>query len=258
MSEKKKVLITGASGLVGGVLREGLKKAYHLSGVDRTDIPDFELLVADSTDLEAIKPAFEGKDVVIDLASNPSDTIPWEEAYENNLRCTYNALQAARDANVKRLIFASSIHVTRMYEFDKPYSDIVAGSYGNMSPSDIPLIKVSDPIRPGGPYGIVKAFGEAAGRHFSDRYGLSVICLRLGSFNIKGQPKDMRQFATLLTHVDLVQLVDKCIMADDSIKFAIFWGVSNNRWRIWDISNAKELIGYEPNETAETFRYLYQ
>ena len=68
----------------------------------------------------------------------------------------------------------------------------------------------------------------------------------------------MRQFATLLTHVDLVQLVDKCIMADNSIKFAIFWGVSNNRWRIWDISNAKELIGYEPNETAETFRYLYQ
>ena len=70
MSEKKKVLITGASGLVGGVLREGLKEAYHLSGVDRIDIPDFELLVADSTDLEAIKPAFEGKDVVIDLLFN--------------------------------------------------------------------------------------------------------------------------------------------------------------------------------------------
>ena len=258
MSEKKKVLITGASGLVGGVLREGLKEAYHLSGVDRIDIPDFELLVADSTDLEAIKPAFEGKDVVIDLASSPSDTIPWEEAYENNVRCTYNALEAARDANVKRLIFASSNHVTGMYELDKPYSDIVAGSYGDMSPSDIPLIKVSDPIRPDGPYGIVKAFGEAAGRHFSDRYGLSVICLRIGSLNIKGQPKDIRQFATLLTHADLVQLVDKCIMADDSVKFAIFWGVSNNRWRIWDISNAKELIGYEPNETAETFRHLYE
>ena len=113
--EKKNALITGAAGLVGGVLRSGLSDKYELSGVDRRNIDGIDILVADSTDLESIRPAFEGKDVVIDLASIPENTISWNVAYENNIRCTYNALQAAKDAGVKRVVFASSNHVTGMY-----------------------------------------------------------------------------------------------------------------------------------------------
>ena len=188
----KKVLITGASGLVGGVLREGLGDKYQLSGVDSHVIHDFDLLVADSSDLEAVQPAFEGKDVVIDLASNPSDKIPWEIAYENNIRCTYNALQAASEAGVKRLIFASSNHATGMYENDKPFSDIVAGRYEGLDPQSIPRIETTWPVRPDGPYGIVKAFGEAAGRYFSDEFGLSVICLRIGTLNKESRPQAPR------------------------------------------------------------------
>lgn len=63
-----KVLITGASGLIGSVLRGGLSDRYELSGVDRRGIDGFDLLVADSTDLDSIRPAFEGIDVVVDLA----------------------------------------------------------------------------------------------------------------------------------------------------------------------------------------------
>ena len=83
-----KVLITGASGLIGGVLRKGLSNKYELSGLDRRAVDGFDLHVADSTDLESIRSAFEGKDVVIDLASIPENTISWETAYENNIRCT--------------------------------------------------------------------------------------------------------------------------------------------------------------------------
>ena len=67
----------------------------------------------------------------------------------------------------------------------------------------------------------------------------------------EGKPQNARQFATLLSHRDLVQLVRRCIDAPDSVRFAIFYGVSNNTWRFWDISNSRELIGYEPEDDAE-------
>ena len=112
------------------------------------------------------------------------------------------------------------------------------------------------PIRPDGPYGIGKAFGEAAGRYYSDVHGLSVICLRIGTLNRESRPTSVRHFATLLTHRDLVQLVRRCIDAPDDLRFAIFYGVSDNKWRFWDISNARDLIGYAPQDDAERWREI--
>ena len=252
--DDKRILITGASGLIGRVLREALADTYELSGVDFTPIAGFDSLAADMTDLDAILPAFEGKDVVIDLAANPDNLSPWEVVYENNLPATYNALEAARRTGVKRVIFASSNHATGMYELDHPYSAIVEGKYEDLEPSAIPRITVDMPIRPDGPYGIGKAFGEGAGRYYSDQYGLSVICLRIGTLNRESRPLTVRNFATLLTHRDLVHLVERCIEAPDDVRFAIFYGVSDNTWRLWDISNSLEAIGYRPQNNAEAWR----
>ncbi len=254
MPDKKKVLITGASGLIGGVLRRGLADKYDLSGVDIEPIEGFDSHVADATDLAAMLPAFRGKEAVIDLASIPAQDTPWEMVHSNNLRCTYNALEASRRAGVKRVIFASSNHATGNYENDFPYSAIVKGQYEDVNPNHIPYITVDMPIRPDGPYGIGKAFGEAAGRYFSDVFGLSVICLRIGTLNPQSRPQNIRHFATLLTHPDLVHLVERCIEAPAGLKFAIFYGVSDNGWRFWDISNARDLIGYNPQDNAEAWR----
>ena len=254
MPGKKRVLITGAGGLIGGILREALAHTYALSGVDIKPVSGFDSLVADTTDLDAIQPAFEGVDVVIDLASNPDQFSPWEVIYKNNIPCTYNALEAARRAGVQRVVFASSNHATGMYENDHPYSAIVAGRYKGLDPSAIPYITTDMPIRPDGPYGIGKAFGEAAGRHYSDEYGLSVICLRIGTVNRESRPLNVRQFATLLTHRDLGHLVERCIEAPDDLRFAIFYGVSDNRWRFWDIGDSREAIGYRPQDDAEAWR----
>ena len=254
MPDDKRILITGASGLIGRVLREALADTYELSGVDIRPIAGFDSLAADMTDLDAILPAFEGKDVVIDLAANPDNLSPWEVVYENNLPATYNALEAARRTGVKRVIFASSNHATGMYELDHPYSAIVEGKYEDLEPSAIPRITVDMPIRPDGPYGIGKAFGEGAGRYYSDQYGLSVICLRIGTLNRESRPLTVRNFATLLTHRDLVHLVERCIEAPDDVRFAIFYGVSDNTWRLWDISNSLEAIGYRPQNNAEAWR----
>lgn len=254
MSDKKKVLITGAAGLVGSVLRDGLGGDYELSGVDRAPAPGFDCLEADTTNLEAVLPAYRGIDTVVDLASVPAETTPWDVVHRNNLTSTHNALEAARLAGVKRVIFASSNHATGNYENDPPYSDIVAGRYESLDPSEIPYVTTSMPIRPDGAYGIGKAFGEAAGRYYSDRHGLSVICLRIGTVNRQNRPLSVRHFATLLTHRDLAHLVDRCIKAPPEIRFAIFYGVSNNRWRFWDISDSRDSIGYNPQDDAEAWR----
>ena len=92
---KKKILITGVTGLVGSVIRKSLKSEYEITGLDLRHCEDVPTLIADSTDLKSILPAYEGVDTVIDLASEPSNFASWEVIYENNLRCTYNALEAA-------------------------------------------------------------------------------------------------------------------------------------------------------------------
>ena len=254
MADKKRVLITGASGLIGGVLRESLRSSCDLSGIDIRPSDGFRLLVADMTDRTAIRPAFEGIDAVIDLANKANLESPWDDIYKNNVPATYNALEAACRADVQRIIFASSNHVTDLYENDYPYSAIVGGHYDHLDPSSIPCIASGDPIRPDSPYGIGKALGEAAGRYFSDTCGLSVICLRIGTVNKENRPLNPRHFATLFTHRDLTQLVERCLAAPQDLRFAIFFGVSDNRWRIWDISNSGEAIGYAPQDNAESWR----
>ena len=107
-----------------------------------------------------------------------------------------------------------------MYEFDGPYKEIVNGEYSKVDNKNIPLLTTEMPIRPDGPYNW-KAFGEAAGRYYSDKYGLSVMCLRIGTINAESAPTNTRQFSTLLTHNDLARLVISCIEASKDIRFGI-------------------------------------
>ena len=251
---KKKVLITGVSGLVGTVLAESLKEIYEVSGVDLKESAKVPTLKADCSNIDEILPAFSGVDTVIDLASNPSQYSGWDIIHEVNLRCTSNALEAAKICGVQRVIFASSNHATGMYETDSPYSKIVKGEYTGLEPDSIPLVTTEMPVRPDGPYGIAKAFGEAAGRFYSDQYGISALSVRIGTLNLEGKPTNQRQFATLLSHPDLVNLFSKCVNAPDELKFGIYYGVSNNKWRFWDISNSETEIGYKPSDNAEIWR----
>ena len=141
-----------------------------------------------------------------------------------------------------------------MYENDNPYANIVAGQYDGIDAGAFHRVTTVMPIRPDGPYGIGKVFGEAAGRFYSDEYGLSVMCIRIGTLNKESRPSGSRQFATLLTHADLSRLIRSCIEGPDTVKFAIYYGVSNNKWRFWDIENSMIEIGYQPEDDAESWR----
>jgi nucleoside-diphosphate-sugar epimerase len=138
---------------------------------------------------------------------------------------------AARAAGVRRLVYASSIHAVSGYQKDVQ-------------------VKPGEAVNPGDLYGVSKCFGEALGRYMAEQEGLSVICIRIGAF----QPRDraeqreaLNMLDAFVSHRDLTQLLQLSI-ENENLQFAIFQGLSNNRFKRMDISNARELLGYEPQD----------
>lgn len=244
-----KILITGAAGLVGTVLMRGLEGRYEVAGVDRALRRPAHVRRRNLARSRRLAPIFEGADAVVDLAGLPDHRTGWKDVWRNNLRATLNVLEAARQAGVRRYVFASSNHVTGGYEQEPPWSAIVAGDYDGLDPGSLPLIGADWPVRPDGAYALGKVLGEAAARWYSDAFGLSAICLRIGTVNAEDRAREPRHFATLLTHADLLRLIECALTAE--VPFDVCYGVSRNTWRFWDISNE---IGYDPQDDAERYR----
>jgi nucleoside-diphosphate-sugar epimerase len=245
-------LITGAAGLIGGILRERLE-GYEVVSVDRRRGVEGVARV-DSTRLRRLQRVLDGVDVVVDLAGDASPDASWQDVHKNNLPATVNLLEVAVRAGVSRVVYASSNHVTGMYEREEPYASIAAGRYDGLTPDRIPRLKADAPVRPDGPYGLGKVLGEAAGRYYAEEFGLSVLCLRIGTVTRSGRPITPRHFATLLSHDDLVRLVRAAIDAPQELAYGIYYGVSANTWRFWDIERASTEFGYSPRDDAERWR----
>ena len=144
----KKVLITGMSGLIGKALRGQLEGKYELSALNRSEVPGVECHRADINDLDAIQPAFEGKEVVVHLAAViDRGEGAWEAISRANIIGTYNVFEAARRAGVKRVVFASSGATMAAYEQDMPYNAIINGRYDEVGETWENLTKDS-PTRP--------------------------------------------------------------------------------------------------------------
>ena len=235
-----KSLITGSSGLIGGILWKGLSDSYELYGLDyRPRSLEANQFQADITNPDQVEAVFDGipdLKYVIHLAGDSRADADWQSAFHINIGGTRNIYEAARRRGVKRVIFASSNHVTGAYEGFPPAL--------HTKPS-APLITVHDPIRPDGFYGVSKAAGEAIARMYYEVYGLESVCLRIGSVNAEDDPAgNPRLHSTWLSHRDLIGLV-KCSLEAD-VKFGIYYGVSDNRRRFWDISEAERDLGYRP------------
>jgi len=253
----KKILITGSSGLIGSVIIKNLSNKYVFSGMDRNpneNYPELKTLITNSNDLNSILPAFKNIDTVIHLAANVSEATEWELVLNNNIILTKNIYEASKINNIKRVIFASSNHAVGNFEKDFPYKSIVKGKYDEVDINNIIKVDSSVPIRPDSDYGISKAFGEAVARYYFEHHGIESACLRIGTVRPDNSPKtDVRHFATMLYHEDLAQLIDKCI-EKENLNFEIFYGVSNNKWRFWDLEHARKTIGYDPKKNAENER----
>jgi uronate dehydrogenase len=247
------VVITGAAGTIGRVLRADLADSYSLRTIDQLPADGIDL-AADVRRPERMQAALAGASAVVELAANASLGTSWERILGNNLPATVATLEAARRAGVPRVVVASSNHVTGMHERDEPYASVLAGRYEGLDPESLARIGVDSPPRPDSFYAVGKCGAEAAARYYVEEHGMSAICLRIGTVNPENRPRNPREFATLLTHRDLAQLVRRCLEAPAELRFAVFYGVSGNTWRIWDIEDAAATIGYVPLDDAESFR----
>ena len=115
------------------------------------------------------------------------------------------------------------------------------------------MLTAETPTRPNNLYGASKVWGEALARYYSEAYGLSAVCLRFGRVTPEDRPVGPRDYAVYCSLRDAAQMIDKCLSAPDSVHFDTFYVVSNNKWRFRDIEHAREVVGYEPLDGAESF-----
>jgi uronate dehydrogenase len=231
------VLVTGAAGRIGTVLRGGLpERGWAVRCLDVVPIvdtrPGEEHVVADAADLAAMVDATEGASAVVHLAGNSGEST-WPAISRGHIETAYCALEAARRAGVRRVVLASSNHAT-----------------GFTPRPGAGLLREADaPPRPDTYYGAAKVALEALGSLYADRYGMDVVCLRIGS--AFPEPTTLRMLATWLSPADTVALVSASLTAP-SPGFAVVWGVSANTRNWWDLTAARAL-GYEPADDAEVY-----
>lgn len=250
MADKKKVLVTGMAGQIGGIIRRELGNRYELSGIDRVEVEGVPITVASIADLDEIMPAFNGVDAVVHLGADPSPQASWESVLSNNLIGTRNVYEAARLSGLKRIVFASSNHAVGNYPLRQdPYKAVYDGRLGEIRRPFPPL--TTDLLRPDSYYGVSKAFGESLGSYFHDEYGISVICLRIGWVMTPDDPAFSPAALSLwLSHRDAAQLIQRSIDAPTSVGFAVVNGESDNALSIWDIETTRRVLGYEPQDGA--------
>ena len=247
---KPKVLITGASGLIGGLTWRNLGDKYEFTGVNRRPVPEIPCLQADISDFDAIMPAFEGIDMVVHMANYTQDVESWDKHLHMGIIGTRNVYEASRLSGVKRVVLGSTGDTMTGYELDYPYGELAAGEYDKAAESWT-MKSYLDPTRPKSVYGACKVFCEALGHFYSDRYDMSVISIRLGGVLDADTPKLRRQYPGWLKQSDCVQMIDKCLSAPESVRFDIFDAISDNDYRWRDTSHAKEELGWRPTGRAE-------
>lgn len=256
MPEKLKLLVTGLNGVVGRALRPALEERYEISALSRSGVdglPSERVFKADIADIDSLAPAFEGVDVVLNLAADgglgsaEGMNTGWEPMLQNNIIGAYNVLETARKAGVSRVILTSSGATANGYELEEPYKSLV-------STEDVPLPdswemvnEFSEP-KPISLYGVTKLFGEDLGRYYALTTPMSVINLRVSSCGPEDKAGPGRGQANWSSYRDLQQLTVKCIEAPADLKFDIFWATSDNKKLFRDNSHAKEVLGYAPQD----------
>jgi uronate dehydrogenase len=230
-----RLLLTGAAGGLGKVLRESLKpyaRTLRLSDVAALSPPAAgeETVLCDLADKAAVDRLVRGCDAIVHLGGVSIER-PFEEILEANIKGVFHLYEGARRHGVKRVVFASSNHVIGFHRQDE-------------------VIDADCPRRPDSYYGLSKAYGEDLSRFYFDRYGIETACLRIGSSF--PEPKDRRMLITWLSYRDLTELVRCCLFAP-RLGHTIVYGMSANRDKWWDNGKAAHL-GFHPRDSSEPYR----
>ena len=264
---RKRILVIGMSGLIGGLVGRKLAERHEVRALNRSAVEGYQTFRADIADLDAIRPAFEGVDTVInmatyfpkavqhalDLRSRISSITAAEDVagyISTNVVGAYNVYEAAREAGVRRVVYASAGASVFNYVTEEPYLSMAEGRWADV-PAAPPMLTHLSPYRPNGVYGASKAWAEVLGRTYSDLHGISVICVRVG--HVPHPPQDeynlnAYEAGGYCSHRDIVQMFERCVEAPDDLRFDIFFAVSDNRGRFRDIEHPREVLGYVPQD----------
>ncbi len=112
------------------------------------------------------------------------------------------------------------------------------------------MITTDVPAEPTSLYGASKVWTESLARVYSRRHGMSCICVRVGQVE-RDRPRPPDGADIYVSQRDIVQIFERCVEADESIRFDIFYGISNNDLRWVDIERALGRVGFDPQDRAE-------
>lgn len=229
----KTLLVTGAAGRIGTLIRPELRGRYALRLADIAPIQDLHedesFVQADITRLDDVLEATRGADAVLHLAGQSGEAT-FERILDANIVGFYNTLEAARRNGVRRFLVATSNHAVGFYRCAQTIDHLVYP-------------------KPDSRYGVSKVFNEALASLYADRYGMEMFCMRIGNAN--RAPIDRRRLAIWVSPRDLAQLIAIGVDHPD-IRFEVVYGISDNARAWFDNANAQRL-GYRPQDRSEDF-----
>ncbi len=232
-------MFIGLTGRIGKSFLEEYENKYKnhydiVVGINKTKLSgNYETIKINLSDLDELTKYFSDFDVVVNLAGNSDPNAPFNDLIEPNLIGVYNVLEATRRAGVKRVIYASSVHAIRGYPLGK-------------------TVKMDLAPKPLNYYGATKAFLEAMCHVYSQSYGLSCLAIRIGAYisdeMLKIACPTRSNFDYIISQRDFAQLIYKCIIAPETLKFAVLAGSSDNKNNFMDLEETKKLVGYQPED----------
>ncbi|MFI6411288.1 NAD-dependent epimerase/dehydratase family protein [Streptomyces sp. NPDC050585] len=238
MPAARTVLLTGAAGGLGTLMRGLLPDyGYALRLLDMVPVegaPDAVTAdLGDPADEAALREAVRGVDAIVHLAGISLEA-PFDRILRANIEGTYRLYEAAREAGIRRVVFASSNH---------------AVGFTPRPRDGDPLVPVGTPHRPDTFYGLSKCFGEDLAQLYWDRHGIETVSVRIGS--CFPEPTSVRMLSLWLSPGDAARLFHAALTAE-GVGHTVVYGSSANTRLWWDLSSARAL-GYEPRDDSEPY-----
>jgi uronate dehydrogenase len=241
---KKKVLFLGATGRVGPGILEDYERHYKkhydfiIGSRRKIKLKNYKTVKINYSSISSLKKAMKGIDVILNLAAESDPKASFQEILEPNIIGAFNVFEAAKQANVKRIIYASSVHAIRGYPLGKRISE-------NHTP------------KPSGFYGASKVFLESLCYIYSEKHNISCLAIRIGAY----VSDDLRykvcltrdNYDYVISQRDMTQIIHKCIIAPKSVKYGILSGTSDNKRLYMDLKHTKKLVGYKPQDDSYEF-----
>jgi UDP-glucose 4-epimerase len=235
----KKILLTGASGRIGRTFFNAMCNTYDFILTDLTT-PDYKIgsphkfIAADLSLPGSAEQLLSGEapDSVVHLAGIPDADATFVQLLPANILAVTYLLEAVAATSCRRLVFASSAQTIEGYPVDVQIHPGMAVSPANL-------------------YGVTKCYGEALCSFYATQRGLSCVALRIGAFEPAEAKalKNARDYSAWLSPTDAVRLLNSAINTEN-ITFFIGYGISDNRFKRFDLSRTREVLGYQPADNA--------